>query len=118
MVENVLLNSNININCSTSLGMMEIHNNNLVECWHNILKNTYPKDARRQRPGTLVFDLVEEAHHEMGSKIVLSLNGFIRRRTNRAGEKQLDESDTILDKIAFNIISRIPRCEESDLLLL
>ena len=94
---------------------MEVHTNNLVESWHNILKNVYLKGARKQRPDMLVYRLVEEVLQELRSKIALTLNGFIRRRINLAEQKQLDESDAISDEAAVNMVSRTIKSDESNL---
>ena len=67
--------------------MMEVHTKNLVESWHNILKNVYLKGSRKQRPDMLAYRLVEEVLHELRSKFALTLNGFIRRRINLQNKK-------------------------------
>ena len=86
--------------------MLEIHTNNLVESWHNILKTVYLKGARKQRIDSLVHKLLKEVLVDLRLKFALISNGFQRRRTNLVEQKQLDECNSIPDSIANGFVER------------
>ncbi|RKF78177.1 hypothetical protein GcM3_066028 [Golovinomyces cichoracearum] len=96
------------------MGMLDIHTNNLVESWHNILKSRYLKGARKQRPDMLVHILLDEAIESIKLKVLLALNGFQTRRTNLAEQNQIEKSHSIPSEIAMALISHSYASEESD----
>lgn len=93
---------------------MEIHTNDLVKSWHNILKNLYLNGARKQHTGILVYRLVEEILQEIRRTIALTLNGFKRRRTYIAEQRQFDESVAISDTVALTLVSLSSDCEGTE----
>ena len=64
--------------------MLEIHTNNLVESWHNVLKSVYLKSARKERTDILVYRLLREVLVNLRWKVAQVTNGLQRRRTNVA----------------------------------
>ena len=85
--------------------MLDIHTNNLVESWHNILKTRYLKGSRKQRPDMLVYILLDEALESIRLKVLLALNGFQSRRTNLAEQNQLEKCNLIPSEIAIPLVS-------------
>lgn len=93
---------------------MEIHTKNLVESWHNTLKNVYLKGARKKRTDILLYTLAEEMLQVIRRIIAFTLNDFQRRRTSLAEQRQLDESVAIPDEIALKLASRSFNCKETE----
>ena len=94
--------------------MLEIHTNNLVESWHNILKSVYLKGTRKQRTDILVYRPLEEVLKDLRIKVALTQNGFLRRRTNLVEQRQQDESNLISDEVALRYVTRFYSSENSD----
>ena len=40
--------------------MQDVHTNNLIETWHNVLKSVYLKDSRKHRTDLLMHRLLNE----------------------------------------------------------
>ena len=94
--------------------MQEIHTNNLVESWHNILKSVYLRSARKQRPDLLVYKLLREALMDLRLKVANVLNGFGRRQMCQAEIDQLNKCNAIADEDAQQYIFNYPSSVESD----
>ncbi|TQS33669.1 hypothetical protein Golomagni_05977 [Golovinomyces magnicellulatus] len=58
-------------------GMLDIHTNNLVESWHNILKLRFLKGARKQHPDMLVYILLDESIEIIRLKFLLVFTGSL-----------------------------------------
>ena len=93
-------------------GIIDVHTNNLVESWHNILKSRFLKGARKQRPDMLVHLLLNEAIENIRLKVLLALNGFQTRRTCLAEQNQLDKSNSISSEKAMTLISHLISADE------
>ena len=94
-------------------GIHEIHTYNLVESWHNILKSSFLKGARKQRPDMLVH-LLNVAIESIRLKILLALNGFQTRRTCLAEQNQLDKCNSTSFEKAMTLVSRCNSAEKCD----
>lgn len=94
--------------------MLDIHTNNLVESWHNVLKSRYLKGARRQRADMLVHILLDEVLESIRLKVLLALNGFQRRRSNLAEQNQQEKCNSIPSELAMNLVSHMHAQDGSD----
>lgn len=77
--------------------MAEIHTNNLVKSWHNMLKNDYLKRTRKQRPYMLVCRLINQALRDLKLKV-----------------NQKSQYGCISDNLALNLKSRTHSSQEGE----
>ena len=94
--------------------MQDVHANNLIESWHNVLKSVYLKETRKQRTDLLVHRLLNEVLNDLRKKVTQISLGFQSRRTNLAEGKQHDLCRAIPDEVALNLVCRSFSSENID----